>query len=111
MRTEIENFVAARKAKSPKRWAKFEDKYLAYVVGMLLAEYREQAGVSLTQLAKLTGMHKTALSRIENHGEDVRFSTLARYVDATGKPMHWKIVPGRSSKKKRGGVTVELQPE
>jgi transcriptional regulator with XRE-family HTH domain len=110
MSTEIEKFITDRKAKNPKRWAKFEDKYRAYAVGMLLAEYREQAGVSLTELAKLAGMHKTALSRLENHGEDVRFSTLARYVEATGKPMLFKILPQRASKKKAGGVRVELQP-
>ena len=109
MSTEIEKFIAERKAKNPKRWAKFEDKYQAYAVGMLLAEYREQAGVSLSEMAKLAGMHKAALSRLENHGEDVRFSTLARYVEATGKPMSFKILPPRSSRKRTRGVTVELQ--
>jgi transcriptional regulator with XRE-family HTH domain len=45
---------------------------------MLLAEHREKSGLTQSQFAKRVKMQKTALSRLENHGEDVRLSTITR---------------------------------
>ena len=67
--------IGERTGRSPKAWANFEEKYHKYAIGMLLAEHRENAGMSLSQLAKRIKMQKAALSRLENHGEHVRLST------------------------------------
>lgn len=104
MSTDIEKFIKQRKGKNPKAWAKFEEKYHEFALGMLLAEYRENAGLSLSEAAKAMGMHKAALSRLENHGEDVRFSTIVRYAEAMKKPMLFKISPT-----KKGSARIELQ--
>ena len=39
--SDIEKFISERKVRSPKAWAKFEEKYHKYAIGMLLAEHRE----------------------------------------------------------------------
>jgi transcriptional regulator with XRE-family HTH domain len=108
--SDIEKFISERKARSPKAWAKFEEKYHKYAIGMLLAEHRENAGMTLSQLAKRIKMQKTALSRLENHGEDVRLSTITRYVEATGRPLSLRIFPstGRRPGKHKLAATVEL---
>lgn len=108
--TEIEKFIRARKARNPKAWAGFEEKYRKYAIGMLLAAHREKAGLSLAQFAKMTKMQKAALSRLENHGEDVRLSTIARYVEATKQPLTFRISPSKGSGSNRRTATVELQP-
>jgi hypothetical protein len=55
-------------------------------------------------------MTKAALFRLENHGEDVRLSTLARYAEATGRPLSLKISPsaGHRPGKHRLAAAVEL---
>jgi len=108
--SDIEKFIGERKTRSPKAWANFEEKYRKYAIGMLLAEHREKAGMSLSQLAKRIKMQKAALSRLENHGEDVRLSTITRYVEATGLPLSLKIFPNltRHTGKHKLSATVEL---
>ena len=109
--SDIEKFITARKARNPKAWANFDENYRRYAIGMLLAEHRERAGLTLSELARRTKMKKTALSRLENHGEDVRLSTITRYVQATGKPLSLTITPlpvgkGRGSRKVRSNVEL-----
>ena len=80
---------------------------------MLLAAYRERSGLTLSELARRTKMKKTALSRLENHGEDVRLSTISRYVQATGKPLSLIIIPLPLGKRRSGGRVdskIELVP-
>jgi len=80
---------------------------------MLLAAYRERSGLTLSELARRTKMKKTALSRLENHGEDVRLSTISRYVQATGKPLSLTIIPLPLGKRRSGGRVdskIELVP-
>lgn len=105
--SDIEDFIAARKARNPKAWAKFDKNYQRYAIGMLLAAHRERSGLSLSQLAKMARMQKTALSRLENHGEDVRLSTISRYVQATGQTFNLKIVPAKPGSKHRDPL-IEL---
>jgi len=111
--SDIEKFIAARKARNPKAWAKFDENYRRYAIGMLLAEHRERSGLTLTELARRTKMKKTALSRLENHGEDVRLSTIGRYVQATGMPLSLTITPLPIGKRRSGNrlsSKIELVP-
>ncbi len=112
--SDIEKFITARKARNPKAWANFDQNYRRYAIGMLLAAHREEAGLSLSEFARRTKMKKTALSRLENHGEDVRLSTITRYVEATGKPLALKISPvaagGVRRSRRLTAPTVELVP-
>jgi HTH-type transcriptional regulator/antitoxin HipB len=109
--SDIEKFISEKKAKSPKAWAGFEDKYRRHAIGLLLAEHREKSGLTLAQFAKRAKMQKSALSRMENHGEDVRLSTITRYVEATGRPLSLQISPGnlRPGGKGRAAPRVQLQ--
>ena len=110
--SEIEQFISERKKRNPKTWANFEEKYRQYAIGMLLAQHRENAGFSLGEFAKRTKMAKATLSRLENHGEDVRLSTITRYVQATGQSLALTIVPTASGHYRFGklAATVRLEP-
>lgn len=85
--TDIEKTIRRRKAKNSNAWAGFDGKYRKFTIGMLLAEHREKAGLTLAELARRTGMKKTALSRLENHGKNVTYATMVKYVDATHIPL------------------------
>jgi transcriptional regulator with XRE-family HTH domain len=53
---------------------------------MMLRQARKQAGVTQEKLARITKTKKSAISRLENHAEDVWLSTVSRVARALGKP-------------------------
>ncbi len=54
-------------------------------MGLLLKAARKEAGLTQEQVATKLHTKKTAISRLENHAEDIRLSTLERYASAIGK--------------------------
>jgi len=54
-------------------------------------EARESAGLTQEELARRLKPKKTAISRIENHAEDIKLSTLERVAGALGKRLHVSI--------------------
>ena len=61
-------------------------------VSEMMRSARESAGVSQEDLALRLNTKRTAISRIENHAEDIKLSTLARVAEALGKTLKVKIV-------------------
>ncbi len=108
--SDIEKFITEKKVRNPKAWANFEEKYRRHAIGLLLAEHREKSGLSLAEFARRVKMQKSALSRLENHGEDVRLSTITRYVEGTGRSLALTIFPGVLRKgKRRSAAKVALE--
>jgi HTH-type transcriptional regulator / antitoxin HipB len=60
-------------------------------VGDMLRKARESAGVSQEELASRLNTKRTAISRIENHADDIKLSTLERVAEALGKELKVKI--------------------
>lgn len=60
-------------------------------VGEMLRKAREAAGVSQEELAGRLKTKRTAISRIENHADDIKLSTLERVAEALGKELKVKI--------------------
>jgi ribosome-binding protein aMBF1 (putative translation factor) len=60
-------------------------------VGEMLRKARESAGVSQEELAGRLNTKRTAISRIENHADDIKLSTLERVAQALGKELKVKI--------------------
>ena len=46
---------------------------------------REKAGMTQEEVAQKLGTKKSAMSRIENHAENITLSTLHKYARALGK--------------------------
>ena len=51
-----------------------------------------QAGVTQEKLARITKTKKSAISRLENHAQDVRLSTVSRVARALGKAVRIELV-------------------
>ena len=60
-------------------------------VGEMLRKARESVGVSQEELASRLKTKRTAISRIENHADDIKLSTLDRVAKALGKELKVKI--------------------
>ena len=57
----------------------------------MLRAAREGAGFTQDDIAKRLSTKKSAISRIENHAEDIRLSTLEKFAEAIGKRLSLKI--------------------
>lgn len=87
MMDDLEKYIQKRKDQSLNFSDQFEEGYENFKIGVLLRRAREEAGITQEDLARLLKTKKSAISRIENHSEDIRLSTLKSYVEAVGKKL------------------------
>lgn len=85
--SDLEKYINKRKKKDPKFAQGFEEGYEEFKIGVLLKQAREQAGLTQEQLAKMLQTKKTAISRIENHAQDIKLSTIQKVAKALGKSL------------------------
>ena len=85
--SEVERYIAQRKKMNPDFAEGFEEGYREFEIGVLLRQAREDAGMTQEQLAALIRTKKTAISRLENHAEDIKLSTLNKVAKALGKQL------------------------
>jgi len=83
--SDVEKYISKRKKKDPKFAQSFEEGYKEFKIGVLLKQAREKAGLTQEQLAKKLRTKKTAISRIENHAQDIKLSTIQKVAKALGK--------------------------
>ncbi len=87
--SDLNKYIQTRKEKDASFAFCYEQGYTDFKIGVLLRQARESAGLSQEALAKKLKTKKTAISRIENHAEDIKLSTLEKVALALGK--HVKI--------------------
>jgi len=89
--SDLKKYIENRK-KTDKQFAKhYEEGYEHFKIGVLLKKARESAGLTQEELAIRLKTKKTAISRIENHSEDIKLSTLEKVAMALGKKLQIKI--------------------
>jgi HTH-type transcriptional regulator / antitoxin HipB len=89
---DLEKYIGKKKIQSNNFADFFEKGYENFKIGVLLRQAREEAGITQEELAKKLQTKKSAISRIENHSEDIRLSTLKNYVSAIGKKLQVNIL-------------------
>jgi HTH-type transcriptional regulator / antitoxin HipB len=88
---DLEKYIDGRKKRDKKFADGFEEGYLNFEVGILLRQAREEAGITQETIARKLKTTKSAISRMENHAEDIRLSTLNKYAKALGKRVKLEI--------------------
>ena len=58
----------------------------------MLKEAREKSGLTQEALARKIKTTKSAISRIENHSEDIKLSTLIKVANSLGRQLSVKIL-------------------
>lgn len=89
--SDLETYIQRRKQKDHEFQESFEQGYREFKIGVLLKQAREQAGLSQEELAKRVGTKKTAISRIENHAQDIKLSTIQKVAKALGKSLEVRL--------------------
>ncbi len=90
--SDLGKYISERKIKDHEFAEGFDVGYQNFKIGVILRQIRQQAGLTQEELAQQIKTKKSAISRIENHAQDIRLSTLEKYAKALGKTLRIKIV-------------------
>ncbi len=85
--SDLKKYVKKRKTKDATFAEGYESGYSDLKLGVMLRQARENAGFTQEELARKLNTKKSAISRIENHAEDIRLSTLEKVAEALGKTL------------------------
>ncbi len=88
---DLDEYIGKRKKLSPEFAKNFDKGYEQFKIGILLKQARLEACLTQEQVANILNTKKSAISRIENHAEDIRLSTLVNYAQAVGKNLHLQV--------------------
>jgi len=88
---DLDKYVEKRKKRSRVFADGLDTGYEQFKIGLMLRNAREEAGLTQDQIAERLHTKKSAISRIENHAEDIRLSTLERFAEAIGKRLTLRI--------------------
>jgi len=90
--SDLKQYITKRKEIDNEFSENFENGYQEFKIGEMLKMARKETG--LTQEAVATAMHtkKSAISRIENHAQDIRLSTLQAFAHIMGKELKIQLV-------------------
>ena len=89
--SDLKKYIKERKKKDRAFAKGFDQGYEQFKIGVILRQAREEAGLTQEELARRLKTKKTAISRIENHSEDIKLSTLERVANALGKRLQVRI--------------------
>ncbi|CAK8719462.1 HTH cro/C1-type domain-containing protein [Candidatus Electrothrix laxa] len=85
--SDLKLFINDCKERHPNEFKKFEKEYETFKLGVLLKQARSEAGLTQQQVAERLKTTKSAISRMENHANDIRLSTLERFAAAVGRQL------------------------
>ncbi|MFO8010560.1 MAG: helix-turn-helix transcriptional regulator [Dehalococcoidia bacterium] len=85
--SDVQKYIMKRKKADPEFEDGFDAGYESFRIGAILRQAREEAGLTQEQIARKLNTKKSAISRMENHAEDIRLSTLEKFAEALGKKM------------------------
>ena len=85
--SDLDRYIKKRRRTDPDFAKGFDEGYLDFKIGVILRQAREEAGLTQEELANRVGTRKTAISRMENHAEDIKLSTIQKVAKALGKSL------------------------
>jgi len=89
--TDLAKYIEKRKMSDPDFANGFDSGYEEFKIGILIKELRLKQGMTQEELAAKLHTKKSAISRMENHSEDIRLSTLGKVAEVFGKKLQIAI--------------------
>ncbi len=84
---DLDDYILDRKEKDSEFAKDFDTGYEEFKIGMMIKEMRLENGMTQEQLAEKLETKKSVISRMENHSEDIRLSTLQKVASVFGKQL------------------------
>ena len=85
--SDLAKYIEKRKKKDPEFASGYESGYEEFKIGLLIKELRLKEGMTQEELAIKMKTKKSVISRMENHSEDIRLSTLGKVAEVFGKKL------------------------
>ncbi|MGJ4744993.1 helix-turn-helix domain-containing protein [Leptospira sp. SA-E8] len=89
--SDLNKYISKRKKKDLKFAENYETGFNDFKIGLYLRELRIKKGFTQEDLATRLKTKKSVISRMENHAEDIRLSTLEKVAKVLGKKLHISI--------------------
>lgn len=90
--SDLKKYISKRKKEDPEFAENYDIGYQNFKVGVLLKQLRQESGLSQEQLAQKLKTQKSVISRIENHADDIRLSTLRKYAKSLGRKIKIDVI-------------------
>lgn len=89
--TDLKTYISKRRQADPSFNEGFDEGYKAFKIGALLRQARLESGLTQEEMARRLQTQKSAISRIENHAEDIRLSTLEKFASVLGRRLEISV--------------------
>ncbi len=90
--SDLQKYIDKRKKIDKKFEENFDVGYQDFKIGELLKQARLECGLTQEDIANKLNTKKSAISRIENHAQDIRLSTLQKFAKTLGKELRIELV-------------------
>ncbi|PLY10226.1 MAG: transcriptional regulator [Sulfurimonas sp.] len=90
--SDLKKYIDKRK-KDDVAFAKdFDSGYEEFKIGEMLKQARVEVGLTQEEIAQRLHTKKSAISRIENHAQDIKLSTLQNFAHILGKELKVELI-------------------
>ncbi len=90
--SDLKNYINKRKKTDTAFSEGFDSGYEEFKIGAVLKQARIEAGITQEDLALQLNTKKSAISRIENHAQDIKLSTLQNFARIMGKELRVELI-------------------
>ncbi len=90
--SDLKKYIVKRKERDSEFLENFEDGYQEFKIGEMLKQARKETGLTQEEIALAMHTKKSAISRIENHAQDIRLSTLQAFAHIMGKELKIELI-------------------
>lgn len=88
----LDDYITNKTNTDPEFAKEYMSGYEEFKFGAMIKEMRIESGMTQEQLAEKLDTKKSVISRLENHSEDVRLSTLQKVASVFGKKLQIAIL-------------------
>ena len=90
--SDLKKYISKRKKSDTEFALTFDDGYQEFKIDEMLKLARKETGLTQEDVAVAMHTKKSAISRIENHAQDIRLSTLQAFAHIMGKELKIQLV-------------------
>jgi len=90
--SDLKKYITKRKETDAEFAEGFDSGYQEFKIGEMLKQARKERGLTQEEIAIAMHTKKSAISRIENHAQDIRLSTLQAFAHIMGKELKIQLV-------------------
>jgi len=90
--SDLKKYIHKRKVTDTDFAKGFDSGYEEFKIGEVLKQARIEAGITQEDLAIQLHTKKSAISRIENHAQDIKLSTLQNFARIMGKELKIELI-------------------